>query len=144
MLASGGRLTPFMPLADDDGLDLMLLDKRTGKTIPVQVKGRTGVDAAGRGTVQFDLRKKTYTTLYGSVLLAVLIDVESVTIGQSWLPPMAAVPKISSDKGEVFAIRASAMPESRDRCRRYRCETVQELVQRLTTMLDQRGAKLPS
>jgi hypothetical protein len=143
MLASKGRIAPFMPLADDDGLDMLLLDKLTGKTIAVQVKSRTGTDAATRGTVQFDVRRKTYTTRYGGLLLAVVVDVEKVAIGQSWLVPMDQLPKVSNEKSDVFAMVASTLETSKDRCRLYRCETVAELVGRLLARLDQ-GSAVPS
>ena len=41
MLASGGRFSPFLPFADDDGIDLIVYDKVTGVSLPVQVKART-------------------------------------------------------------------------------------------------------
>jgi len=110
MLASRGRLSPFMPLADDDGLDLILLDKLTAKTILVQVKGWTSPDAGDHGIVQFDVRKKTIRGHYGSLLLAVRVDLKEVRITQSWVMPMAAVPDLASDKRDIFAIRASTKP----------------------------------
>jgi hypothetical protein len=143
MLGSKGRIAPFMPLADDDGLDLLLLDKLTGKAIAVQVKSRTGTDAGTRGTVQFDVRRKTYTTRYGGLLLAVLVDVEKVAIGQSWLVPMEELPKVSNKKPDVLAIVASTLETSKDRCRHYRCETVVELVERLLVRLDRDAAFEP-
>lgn len=36
--ASNGRLSPFRPVADDDGLDLLILDKDSRCTLPLQVK----------------------------------------------------------------------------------------------------------
>ena len=41
MLASDGRFSPFLPFADDDGIDLIVYDKVTGISLPVQVKART-------------------------------------------------------------------------------------------------------
>ena len=38
MLVSDGRFSTFTPQADDDGIDLILLDKETRKTIPIQIK----------------------------------------------------------------------------------------------------------
>lgn len=40
MLASDGRFSPFLPFADDDGIDLIIYDKATGVSMPVQVKAR--------------------------------------------------------------------------------------------------------
>lgn len=136
MLASKGRLAPFVPLADDDGIDLILLDKLTGRSILVQVKGWTGLVADGDGLVQFDVRKKTIRAHYDSLLVAVRIDLREVRIVQSWAMPMSAVPGVSSDKGSLFALRASTKPGSNDRCRRYRTESLDELVKQLTEVLD--------
>ncbi len=55
LIASNGRLTPFVPLADDHGLDLIVLDKVTRRSISIQVK--SAIANASRGTVQFDVRK---------------------------------------------------------------------------------------
>ena len=43
MIASHGRLSPFQPVADDDGIDLLIYDKKTGKALPIQVKSRLSV-----------------------------------------------------------------------------------------------------
>jgi hypothetical protein len=49
MIESNGRLTPFQPIADDDGL---IYDKVTGKSVPIQIKARTNTlkksDSSGR------------------------------------------------------------------------------------------------
>ena len=34
MMASDGRLSPFQPLADDHGLDVLFYDKKTGTLSP--------------------------------------------------------------------------------------------------------------
>lgn len=41
MKASEGRLSPFQPYADDDGLDLLFYDKQTGNSVAIQLKCRT-------------------------------------------------------------------------------------------------------
>ena len=35
MIESGGRLSPFQPIADDDGIDLLVYDKVTGNALPI-------------------------------------------------------------------------------------------------------------
>lgn len=42
MTASDGRLSPFVPLSDDHGIDLIVLDKETGRSVSVQVKSWIG------------------------------------------------------------------------------------------------------
>ena len=59
MLASGGRLSAFTPLADDHGVDLIVFDKRTGAMLPVQVKSWAGRPSPA-GRVQFDVQRKTF------------------------------------------------------------------------------------
>ena len=41
MITSGGRLSAFQPVADDDGIDLLIYDKKSGRALPAQVKSRT-------------------------------------------------------------------------------------------------------
>ena len=36
-LTSQGRLAPFKPFADDDGIDLLIYDKETKRALPIQV-----------------------------------------------------------------------------------------------------------
>lgn len=65
MLRSEGRLSPFSPVADDDGIDLLIYDKLTGRALPAQVKSRTvalkrrGKEDRGN-TVHFEVRKATF------------------------------------------------------------------------------------
>lgn len=60
-LASGGRLSPFAPLSDDCGIDLMVLDKKTHRTLALQIKSRIANPA--RPTVQFNIRKASFGDL---------------------------------------------------------------------------------
>ncbi|MEQ8282918.1 MAG: hypothetical protein RIC04_14270 [Parvibaculum sp.] len=48
ILGSGGRLAPFRPFADDDGVDLLVFDKVTRKAVPVQVKAAPASTGAVR------------------------------------------------------------------------------------------------
>lgn len=42
MIETEGRLSPFSPISDDEGIDFLIYDKHTGKSIPIQIKSRTG------------------------------------------------------------------------------------------------------
>ena len=46
MIASGGRLSPFQPVAAADGIDLHIYDKKTGKALSIQVKSRLSAHIA--------------------------------------------------------------------------------------------------
>ena len=41
MIETDGRFSPFSPLADDEGIDLLIYDKKTGNALPIQIKSRT-------------------------------------------------------------------------------------------------------
>ncbi len=65
MMASDGRLSPFQPLADDDGLDVLFYDKRTGNSVAIQLKCRTVSirkrNSEERGNVvHFQIRQATF------------------------------------------------------------------------------------
>ena len=128
MLTSGGRLSPFLPLADDGGLDLIVFDKVTGKSAPIQVKSRTGPDAGGKW-VEFSVRLKTFTPLNGGYLLGLLLDQERLTCG--WLIPMTELEAVSTRSKDVLKISPSPKPDSRDRYVSYRHQSFAEIAQRL-------------
>ena len=73
-LASRGRLAPFKPFADDDGIDLLIYDKETKRALPIQVKSRTKFDNEKAQTLQFDVQRSTFTDGGRSHLLAVLLE----------------------------------------------------------------------
>jgi hypothetical protein len=94
-------------------------------------------------TIQFDVRKKTLSIRPRAVLLAVLVDLEQVSIAQSWLVPMAELETVSIARRDVLTITPSRSPDSTDRYRRFRSETVVELVARLLALLEP-GAPSPA
>ena len=138
MLGSDGRLSPFLPFADDDGIDLIIYDKVTGASLPVQVKARTSGKLGKSDTVMFDVRRKTFSDHDGAFLLAILLDMTGGLIERAWLIPMselAAVARVGPDK---LSITPSAKQGSEDRYTAYRCAGMAEVVQRLATYLDSR------
>jgi hypothetical protein len=56
LLESDGRLSPFNPVADDGGIDLLIYDKDTGNAIPLQVKSRTKTMVGHSKVVRFTVR----------------------------------------------------------------------------------------
>ncbi len=83
--ASGGRLSPFKPIADDDGIDLLLFDKHTRKATPVQIKCRRSFDDPKAQTVQFDVRLKTFAAEGERYLLCVKLT--GALVDTLWLIP---------------------------------------------------------
>jgi hypothetical protein len=116
MHASGGRISPFKPFADDDGTDLLLFDKLTKIAIPLQVKCRTGIDKGG--TVQFDVRLKTFAREGSGFALAALLD--GTAVQMSWLVPASKLDSVARMNSEKLTIVASPAPNSNDKFRPYR------------------------
>lgn len=129
LLTSSGRLSPFVPLSDDHGIDLIALDKVSQRSLCLQVK--SAVASAKRKTVQFDVQKSTFRPVPNLLLLAVLFEPTTVSIGTSWLIPMADVPSVSVDQPGKYALSPSIEPTSKDRYLRYKHEGPHSLVSAL-------------
>lgn len=134
LIASNGRLAPFVPLADDHGLDLIVLDKATRRSIAIQVK--SAIANASRDTVQFDVRKQTYSKVAGEYLLMVVFEPARMALSASWLIPMAIVPDVSTEQPEKYALVPSLKVTAKDRCRPYRHDDALALVAAIQKELD--------
>ena len=129
ILASGGRLSPFKPLADDHGTDLLLFDKTTQRSSPLQIKCRTGFDDAAAQTVQFDVRLKTYAQEGSGFILAALLDGAAIRV--CWLFSAGEFSAIAKQKDSKLVIVASAKANAQDRCRPYRHDDLASVARRL-------------
>ena len=138
MLGSGGRFSPFLPFADDDGIDLIVYDKVTGTSLPVQVKARTSAKLGKSDTILFDVRRKTFSEHPGSFLLAILLDLDKGKIDRAWLIPMVELSGLARVKPDTLSITPSAKESSNDRYSPYRCTDMAEVARRLATHLDTR------
>lgn len=134
LLASNGRLTPFVPLADDDGVDLIILDKVTRRNISVQVK--SAIAHPVRRTVQFDIRTATRLQAPGEYLLAVLFDPIAMSLPMTWLIPMTEIPAVANDQGEKFSLAPSLNGASRDKYRRFRYDDARALSEALSLAIN--------
>ena len=136
MLGSQGRLSPFLPFADDDGIDLIVYDKVTGASLPVQVKARTSATLGKSDTVVFGVRRKTFGGHAGAFLLAILLDMAGGLIRRAWLIPMAELEAVARCGRDKLSITPSAKADSRDRYTPYRCADMTEVARRLAAWLD--------
>ncbi len=134
LIASNGRLAPFVPLADDHGLDLIVLDKKTRRTIAIQVK--SAIANASRGTVQFDVRKQTFSVTQGEYLMLVVFEPERMALAASWLIPMDRVSDVSTEQAEKYALVPSLKTTSKDRCRPFRHDDIRSLVNAIEKQFD--------
>jgi hypothetical protein len=129
ILASAGQLAPFKPFADDDGTDLLLFDKLTKRAVPLQIKCRMKVDDTAAQTVQFDVRLKTLAQEGRGFILAVLL--EGMAVRTAWFIPAQELMGIARATPTKLIIVASAKPDSQDRFRPFRHESLASVAQAL-------------
>lgn len=140
MVESGGRLSPFTPQADDDGIDLLIYDKDSGRALPAQVKSRT-VTLKKKGTeergdvVHFEVRHATFRAERYAAAILVLTAKSGYEVDTAWVVPMASLPGIARRGETKFVVRASRSAKSKDRCTPYRCASPAELYDRILAML---------
>lgn len=136
LTASDGRLSPFQPVADDDGIDVLFFDKDTGAAVAIQFKCRTVTlfkpKTQVRGNLaHFELRQATFSDARRAYLVAALCDEALTRIETSWLIPMSIIPSLAQDTSGKWVIRASKAAKSTDRFTPYRCTTIDDLVARI-------------
>ncbi len=134
LVASNGRLAPFVPLADDHGLDLIVLDKVTRRMIAIQVK--SSIANAGRDTVQFDVRKQTFSQATGEFLLMVVFEPARMALAVSWLIPMSLVASVATEQAEKYALVPSLKVAAKDRCRPFRYDDTWQLTAAILKQLE--------
>lgn len=124
-LSSSGRLTTFVPLSDDCGIDLIVVDKETGRSLCIQVKSR--IENPQRPTVQFGVGKSSFRADPNRYLLGVLFNPENPALTTSWLIPMTRVPALSVQKSGIYAVSPAVASTSNDRYRDFRIDSAREL-----------------
>lgn len=84
ILQSDGALRASLPLADDEGVDLIIGNRGNDKTMLVQIKGRFSL--TGRGHYRADVRRATCKPNPNKFLLFVYYDTVSAALGETcWL-----------------------------------------------------------
>jgi len=132
MIESKGRLSPFQPIADDDGLDVLIYDKVTGKAVPIQIKARTntlkkrGTDARGN-IAHFEVKKSSHRDDRHALLLCVLLSPDLRSTERAWLLPLHELHKLTSVKESKYFIRANKLLSSNDKYTSFRCENIAEI-----------------
>jgi hypothetical protein len=134
MIESKGRLTPFQPIADDDGIDVLIYDKKTGKAAPIQIKARTNTlkkkGSTERGNAaHFEVRKATYRDDRHALLLCVLLSPDLRSTERAWLFPLHKLHQLSSEKENKYMIRASKLLTSNDKYKKYRFTNISEVTE---------------
>lgn len=143
MLGSNGRFSAFLPFADDDGIDLIVYDKETGLSVPVQVKARTSAKLGKSDTILFDVRRKTFREHESAFLLAILLDMTSGSIQRAWLIPMWELAEVARVTPDKLSITPSAKDSSSDRYTPFRCTDMAAVARRLSLHFDNRRGLAP-
>ena len=136
ILESGGRLSPFEPLADDDGIDLLIYDKETGHSAPLQVKTRTGTVKRNPNIVHFQVRRATFDSNVDGFVLGVLLDPEGTGVVRAWLIPMKDLPGLAGSNERSLVIRPSMKLDSEDKFMPYRYEGIGGVARRMCEHFD--------
>ena len=117
---SSGRLSPFEPISDDHGIDLVVLDKVTGRALPIQVKAWFLMPDKKGNTVQFDVRKATHSSDQMGAVICVVLDPETLEIKVSWVIPIKDISTVGTERPGKFALAPSIQENSNDKYTRYR------------------------
>src|ERR1700761_8387259 len=125
MLASNGQLAPYKPLADDDGVDLLLVDKLSRSIIQLQIKCRAKVDDATAETVQFDVQLNTFAHDGRGYVLGILLN--GAAVRKAWLIPRAELRSVAREASSKLVIVASAKDHSEDRFRKFRHDSLESV-----------------
>ena len=143
MIASGGRLSPFQPVADDDGIDLLIYDKKTGKALPIQVKSRLSTikkpGKSERGnTVHFEIRAVSVRSERHAYLLAILLPTDLRTVQLARLIPRPDIAETPNKKGtqNKYIMRASKSLDTNDKYKQYQLKNLEAVALRLAAIFE--------
>jgi hypothetical protein len=141
IIFSNGRLTPFKPIADDVGIDILIFDKITGLAIPIQVKSRRNT-LYKRGTqdrgnlVAFNIRKATLNLKHETILLCVLISDNPLAIEMAWMLTAEKMVKVANNKKSVYTIIANKQVGSKDKFKEFQYHDFSKVVEKVKKYFD--------
>lgn len=141
MIETDGRFSPFSPLADDEGIDLLIYDKKTGKALPIQIKSRTGgIIKKGKesNTIHFEIRTVSLKNKKYAYFLAVLLTKDIRSVERAWLIPMKDISSLLNirKKQKKYIMRANKSLTTKDKFRDYQFENINEVTKRIKKILD--------
>lgn len=130
MEISKGRLSPFKPIADDGGIDLLLFDKITRVPIPLQIKcRRTHTGPKARKTYQFDVRRKTFSNKSDGYFI--FAKLSGTRIDAAWLIPSNELESVARLTPTHLVSVACPTPTSKDCFTPYRLDSMEKVVARI-------------
>ncbi len=97
ILQSDGTLRVSLPLVDDEGVDLIVGNRLTDKTLLLQIKSRFAL--SGRGRYRTNVRRATCRPNSRKFLLFVYYDKSQASLGDTcWLVPASEFCKLLSNQ----------------------------------------------
>jgi hypothetical protein len=136
MAATKGRLSAFVPLSDDDGVDLIVLDKETKTSLPVQIKGAFLKEEAKRPQVHFDLRHATYDETGHTLVIAIALDAETMLFRSAWAIPSKEIPQIANKTKTNYQLHPNASMSAKDKYAPYRHASIQSLAESVLKVIE--------
>jgi len=141
MIETDGRFSPFSPLADDEGIDLLIYDKKTGKALPIQIKSRTGgIIKKGKesNTIHFEIRTVSLKNKKYAYFLAVLLTKDIRSVERAWFIPMKDISSLLNirKKQKKYIMRANKSSTTKDKFKEYQFENINEVTKRIKKILD--------
>ncbi len=131
MMVTGGRLSPFESIADDDGTDLVVADKHTSRLSRIQVKCRQAQRKNPPGTIQFDVRAKTFRKMPDNYMLYVVLDPDDGFIWRAWIIPAMELEEVAMKKKGKLIITPNPSLSSSDRYGKWRRADMGEVARTL-------------
>lgn len=135
MSQSGGRLSPFEPMSDDHGIDLVVYDKQTGRALPIQVKSWLLDPEKPVKIVQFDVQKTTFSKVKSGALICVVMDMETLAINMAWMIPMTDIPTVATDRPGKYVLAPSRLATSKDKYSGHRHGSIKSLTDAVEALL---------
>jgi len=141
MIETKGRLSPFKPLADDEGIDFLIYDKSTGKSIPIQLKSRTGTIVRGgkeTNTVHFEIRNVSIKNEKFAYFLAILLSKNMHSVDRAWLIPMKRISNVLRQKTTQpkYIMRANRNLNANDKYSQFQCKDMTEVIRRIIKIFE--------
>lgn len=136
ILASNGRLSPYLPMCDDCGVDQLVFDKETHRALAIQIKSR--IEKLPGGKRKFAVKKTAFRNHADRYLIAVFLDPNTMALAASWLIPMARLPELAGEnQPKEFAVWLGAKKGSRDRFQDFRHDGAKELAAAILRTLNE-------
>ena len=141
MIETEGRLSPFSPIADDEGIDFLIYDKLTGKSIPIQIKSRTGGivrNSRETNTIHFEIRNVSIKNAKYAYFLAILLDKDLHSVERAWFIPMKEIPNVLNRKNRQakHIMRANRSLNTKDKYSKYQYKNMVEVVGRMVKIFE--------